>query len=322
MTRTRLLIAAILLTGYVARGELLYRVDFEDGTLDASYGSSKKEEWYGGEVSVVDNPSIDGRNGSAKAGRCRVPHDYTRAELSGQRLPTAGRTYVYRWSYYLPPSFYDSADIDWTLISQWKTWPCGYHDGYDAEICPNCGIFNDLSAGTRDNPTYRFRWRAQPDCYEHTLAAAPGEWTTFTMEIKWSTASDGYAVLLANDELIYERHGFRTLFDRFDSTRCNVYWAVGLYTRWQGAKEYLDVFVDNVEIWDSSGIGNTAASTESPPVDAPAHNRQILAEFWVDISGRKVDPYHRRLGRYPRGVYVAIGEPGRAPRRIPVGILQ
>jgi hypothetical protein len=250
---------------------LLYRVNFESGNTDASPGTSNKEEWYGGVISAVNNPQKDSRNGSDMAGQCRVPHDYTRAELSSQRLTTENKTYVYKWSYYLPDDFFTNADLSWSLLCQWKTWPCGDHDGYDAEICHRCGIFNDLSAGTETDPHFEFRWRAEPDCREQTEDMILGQWVDFMMEIRWTNANDGYAKLWINDSLIKDLGNIKTLMDNFDASRCNMYWAVGIYTSWTGSKEFLDVYIDNVEIWDTSGV--SPASEGSFDFPGPEMNR-------------------------------------------------
>lgn len=222
---------------------LLYRVNYEGGTIDANPGASHAETMSGGAVTVVANPAKDGRNNSDQVGRHAVPTGYTRAELSSQRLPTVDHTYIYRWSYYVPPGFFDS-DISWNLISQWKTWPCGDHDGYDAEICGSCGIFNDLSIHT---DSFHFKYRAEPDCFTASPTLITGQWVDFVSEIRWTNGNTGYVKLWQNGQLAYEQQGMKTLFDNFNAGSCNMYWAVGLYSSNTGG---LAVYTDNIEIWE------------------------------------------------------------------------
>ncbi|MBW2528282.1 MAG: heparin lyase I family protein, partial [Deltaproteobacteria bacterium] len=179
---------------------LLYRVDFEDQTIDADPGNSNDELMSGGAIAAVANPHKDPRNDSDFVGHHTVPTGYTRAELSSQRLPTAGETYLYKWSYFIPSAFFDST-ISWNLISQWKTWPCGDHDGYATEICGNCGIFNEINA-TVDS--FVFEFRAEPDCYTSSPPMRTGQWVDFVSEIHWVNDSTGYVRLWQNDQLIYD----------------------------------------------------------------------------------------------------------------------
>lgn len=222
---------------------LLYRVDFEDQTIDADPGSSHDELMSGGAVTVVANPHEDARNGSEWVGRHAVPTGYTRAELSSQRLTTVDRTYLYKASYFIPSTFFDG-DISWNLISQWKTWPCGDHDGYDAEICGSCGIFNDLSART---DTFHFKYRAEPDCFTAGPPMYTGQWVDFVSEIHWANDATGSVRLWQNGVLVYDQPSMKTLFDNFDPSSCNLYWAVGLYSSNTGG---LHLFTDDIEIWE------------------------------------------------------------------------
>lgn len=222
---------------------LLYRVNFEDGTIDANPGTSHAETMSGGSITVVANPEPDGRNSSSNVGRHSVPSGYTRAELSSMRLSTEDQAYLYKWSYYVPPTFFDST-VNWNLISQWKTWPCGDHDGYDTEICGSCGIFNDLSVHT---DTFHFKYRAEPDCFTASPPLILGQWVDFVSEVRWSNGNDGYVKLWLNDQLVYDQQGFKTLFDNFDPSSCNLYWAVGVYSNNEGG---LTVYTDDIEIWE------------------------------------------------------------------------
>jgi hypothetical protein len=286
--------------------KVVYRVDFENNSTTASIGTSKREESAqgstGGSITAQPNPQKDARNQSSTVGRCRIPTGYRRAELSSQRLPTAGKTYLYRWSYYYPPDFFNNAEIDFSLVSQWKTYPCGYHDGYKAQICDECGIFNDLRGGAGTSRDFQFRWRARPDCRTHSLPVVTGEWVDFQMEVRWANDTSGYAVLWKNGVKVEEIRSVKTLFDNFN-TNCNIYWAVGMYARWEGTRQYLDLYIDDIEILDTAGIGDvtplspqrampSSASVESGgggPVTFFSFRGQVLLrpESGIIIARRK-----------------------------------
>ena len=225
--------------------KLLYRVNFESGSTAASVGTSRREtvavDNGGGTITVVSNPKKDARNGSARVGRHHVPGGYRRAELSSQRLPAAGKTYIYKWSYYLPATFF-SEPKNWNLISQWKAYPCG--GGNKPGVCGKGGIFDDLTVHGSD---FELRFRAEPDCETATTPAPAGEWVRLVMQVKWTKSNNGFARLWKNGELVFEKQGMKTLFNEFESGRCDPYWAVGVYAH---SESGLTLYTDNIEIWE------------------------------------------------------------------------
>ena len=210
--------------------KLLYRVNFESGSTAASVGTSRREtvavDNGGGTITVVSNPKKDARNGSARVGRHHVPGGYRRAELSSQRLPAA---------------FFSGAK-NWNLISQWKAYPCG--GGNKPGVCGKGGIFDDLTVHGSD---FELRFRAEPDCETATTPAPAGEWVRLVMQVKWTKSNNGFARLWKNGELVYEKQGMKTLFNEFESGRCDPYWAVGLYAH---SESGLTLYTDNIEIWE------------------------------------------------------------------------
>lgn len=226
--------------------KLLYRVNFESGSTAASVGTSRREtvavDNGGGTVTVVSNPKKDAHNKSTLVGRHQVPGGYRRAELSSQRLPTMGKTYIYKWSYYLPATFFSSPK-NWDLVSQWKAYPCGKGPS-PAQVCGNGGIFDDLTMKGSD---FQLRFRAEPDCETATTPAPAGEWVRLVMQIKWTKTQNGFARLWKNGELVFQKQGIRTLFNGFDPGRCDLYWAVGLYAH---SESGLVLYTDNIEIWE------------------------------------------------------------------------
>jgi hypothetical protein len=102
--------------------------------------------------------------------------------------------------------------------------------------------------------TLGFRWRAEPDCYEHTVPLIQGEWFHFQQEIYWTNDNDGYFKLWMNGEMVREESGIKTLFDNFRTGDCNLYWSVGIYSSWSGSREEISLYIDNIEIWDTSGV--------------------------------------------------------------------
>jgi hypothetical protein len=241
----------ILLTAISSSADVFYRVDFEDGNTNAQIGSSDHELMGGGTLIAVDNPDPDGTNSTAKVGRCRIPEGYTRAELSSQRLPTEGKTYRYRWSYYIPSDLYSNADIDWLVNSQWKTWPCQVCDAeYDPAICGGCGGIFDEARIVDGGQSWYFRWRAEPDCYEHHEDLITDRWVRFEMLVYWTKEFDGYVRLWRDGILIESLDNIRTLFTSHEAGTCDMYWSLGIYSSWSGSKEYLELYIDEIEISD------------------------------------------------------------------------
>jgi hypothetical protein len=227
--------------------KLRYRVSFESGSTAASVGASKREtvagdSFGGGTITVVSNPNKDARNKSARVGRHHVPAGYRRAELSSQRLPTLGKTYIYKWSYYLPAAFFSSGK-NWDLVSQWKSYPCGKGSS-GPQLCGDGGIFDDLTVKGSD---FQLRYRTEPDCETAKTPAPAGEWVRLVMQIKWAKTDSGFARLYKNGELVFEKKNIKTLFNGFDPGRCDLYWAVGLYAH---SDDGLTIYTDNIEIWE------------------------------------------------------------------------
>ena len=233
--------------GPASGAKLLYRVNFEDGTTNASPGTSHEEtvagDNAGGEISAVNNPHKGGRNASNKVGRHRAPAGYRRAELSSQRLATVGRTYVYKVSYYIPTEFF-AHPISTPLLSQWKTWPCSKGNAdYADKICDTGGIFDDLIAQLLH---FRFKYRAEPDCDRAYAPMLVDQWVDFVHEVHWATDDTGHARVWQNGQLVFEREKFRTMFTGLNVPECNMYWSVGLY---KSSPYAVELYTDDIEIW-------------------------------------------------------------------------
>lgn len=248
--------------------EVFYQVDFENGTTGATVGRTSVET-VGGTIDTIANPDPDAVNSSALVGRFQVPQssNSVRAELSSQRLPTDGKTYRYRWSYYVPTEFFNDATLDWFVTSQWKTWPCEVCDPvYDPAICGDCaGIFNEIRV--IDQQSWDFRWRAEPDCHDHEESVDFGNWVRFEMLVYWTTTSEGYVRLLRDGVLIRSLDNIRTLFTSFESGTCDLYWALGIYAAWSGNKENLELYVDDIEISDDTSLPPDAGPTDGGGAD-------------------------------------------------------
>lgn len=298
-------LALIVLTPLSSMADLLYKVTFEDGTVAANPGESIREDEtrksLPGKIFVVDNPVRNERNTSAKVGVCRVPQGYVRAELTSQRLPTQERTHVYKWSYLLPNDFFANTNAMYPLLSQWKTYPCEV--GGTSGICGpesgmNGGIFNDLSMIGKD---WRFRFRAQPDCIDfRTTPVTQGLWVNFVLEILWTKQSNGYFKLWRNDSLLLEKKSIKTLFDSFQPNTCDIRWSVGFYNDWTGSKDSLYVYVDNLEIHDTSGVTGVdqdeqgirqAYSTLHDRQSTIFRNSMVLTSEGILFSQRTVPGY-------------------------------
>ena len=258
--------ALALLFGLLGSGsayaQVVYHVDFENGSIEATVGSSRAEASHGS-ITAVANPSPDGRNGSALVGRIQAVSntEKVRAELASQRLPTEGKVYRYRWSYFIPDDFFEDAEFEtvppepyWLANAQWKSWPCEVcNSTYDPAICGGCGgIFNEVRV--LDESDWEFRWRAEPDCHDLYEPIATGVWVDFEMLIYWTKGSDGYMRLWRDDALIDSLDNVRTLFTSFEPETCDIYWAVGLYARWYGDKEELVMYIDDIEIVDETEL--------------------------------------------------------------------
>ena len=234
------------------QAEILYRVNFEDGTIGEGGIETEGGADPGGAFAVVDNPSRDSSNPSAMAGYASMAQGYVRAEFRSPRFETEGKTYVYQWSYFLPEDFFQGADFNDLLFTQWKTFPCkkGTHG---SEICGSGGIFNDIH-NVNDGNEMDMRWRAQPDCDTYRLDVQQGRWWYFQQEIYWTNSSDGYYKLWIDGEVVKDVRNVKTLFDNFDPGSCEIYWTVGLYSRWQGSKDSVGLYVDDIAIHDTSGV--------------------------------------------------------------------
>ncbi len=268
MVRTvSLLLATTLVLGAgSAAAEVFFDVDFENGDTTASVGTARLE-LTDASIEAVANPAPDAVNGSALVGRFRVESsaEKVRAEISSQRMVTDGQTYRYRWSYYIPRESFTDVSLDWFSVSQWKTWPCEVcNETYDPAICDGCGgIFDDASIVDEQ---WQFRWRAEPDCHEYHAPVPFDRWVHFEMLVYWTMDSDGYVRLWEDGELVQSMDGIRTLFTSFESGTCDMYWALGLYSRWSGSKDYLELFIDDIQISDEtdppevSGTGGASGS--------------------------------------------------------------
>jgi hypothetical protein len=238
--------------------QLLYRATFENGFTSEGLSITKEittpDGATGGAIDVVDNPKKDSINTSNKVARCSAPNGYRRAEIASGRSITDETVRTYKWSYFFPDSFFNNGGYNWAIFSQFKTWPCGYHDGHSATICASCGIFNDVSFETAGN--FNFRFRAMPDCHNFTSPVPVNEWVNFVLQIYWTQTSTGWAKLYRNGGLVYSQTNFRTLFTSFIPTTCNLYWGVGIYCDNKGTAA--SMYVDNLEMYDS--IVNPGAS--------------------------------------------------------------
>ncbi|MFC1584093.1 heparin lyase I family protein [Fibrobacterota bacterium] len=313
----------------LVQADLVYKCDFEDGSLRPEIGSANQET-QGTTISNEENPLPTILNTSDRAGFCRVPPSGRRAEFSTQRVTTNNRTYVYKWSYFIPEDFFTDAEIGWLLISQWKTWPCEIGGSNGPDICYSGGIFNevDLHQETRK---ISFRYRAQPDCRRVDVDCILGEWMDFQQEIYWTNNSDGYFKLWMNGHLIQEEQNIKTLFDNFDQGGCDIYWAIGAYTSWNGTKDFIGLYIDDMEIWDTSGVVGIIGEDDYPvSIISPGKSsgkQAVLTgyqlsyrpDLWwenlrfIDVSGRRVQipqAQEKTPFRLPGGVYIKQKDTG------------
>ena len=279
------LAGATLLATAPASADVFYKVDFENGDTEAVVGDSSPE-LIDGTVDAVANPDPDAANSSSMVGRFRVPlsGSTARAELSSQRLPTDGETYRYRWSYYIPNDFFDGADFNWFVNSQWKTYPCEVcNSTYDPDICGGCGgIFDEIRVP--DEQSWEFRWRAEPDCNEHSETIALGQWVPFEMLVYWTTGFDGYVRLWRDHNLVKSLDNIRTLFTSFQSGTCDMYWSVGTYVRGTGSKSQVEMFIDDIEISDETGAPDGGVDDAGTPSDAGSNDSSTIDSSGTDAQ--------------------------------------
>ena len=243
----------ILLIG-LSHATVLYHVDFEDGTYGAGRVETTGGADPGGRFSVKANPAPDVRNPSARSGYATMAPGYVRAEFSSPRFPTAGKTRVYQWSLYIPNDFFTGATFDDLLFTQWKTFPCS-KSNFGNQICYEGGIFNDIHNSMSNGPDMFMRWRANPDCQTYQLNVVQGRWWNLQEEIKWSTGNDGYFKFWIDGTLVRSASNIQTLFSNFTAGSCDMYWAVGLYSRWTGTKDSVRSYIDNLSILDTANVG-------------------------------------------------------------------
>ena len=127
-----------------------------------------------------------------------------------------------------------------------------------SRICGGCGgIFNDATVDAEKD--LRFRWRAEPDCYEESVPVDVGRWVRHELLTHWAMDNTGYSYLWQDGVLIKSLEGIKTLFDSWEPMghdddgnelgwSCEMYWAVGLYSKWGGTKDEVFLYVDDVEI--------------------------------------------------------------------------
>lgn len=263
---------------YALSGEVIHLNQFEDEDLEPDVGIGWSTNTIGvdsgGTISVTANPAPDAVNGSATVARFQVsnPDDAglykVRAEMYGGRYPTEGITYRYSWSVFLPENFFDNAVFHnedastnyWLALSQWSTWPCEVcnNERYSSSICGGCGgIFND--ATVKAEKDLSFRWRAEPDCYDQSVALPLGRWVRHEMLTYWTKENTGYSYLWQDGVLIRKLENIKTLFDAWETEghdddgnelgrSCEMYWAVGIYSKWGGSKDDVFLYIDDIEI--------------------------------------------------------------------------
>jgi hypothetical protein len=265
MNRFLVITGTVLFVTQLASAKLIYSVDFEDAQIghsvanNESVGQGRAETVAGGGYvpggvqTVVANPNKDQYNLSEKALLCQTPANYHRSEFSSPRFPTVEKTYVYQWSYFMPTDFYTNCNIEYIFMADWKTWPCSDGDGWGNEICSGGGIYNDIQLNGQKF-TWPFRWRAAPDCKEQNFTFELGKWYSFQEEIYWTNTQKGYQRLWMNGKIVREDTNFKTLLDRFNAGTCDIYWSLGFYGVWTGSKPLAGLYIDNLKIYDTSGV--------------------------------------------------------------------
>jgi hypothetical protein len=70
------------------------------------------------------------------------------------------------------------------------------------------------------------------------------------MLVYWTKEFDGYVRLWRDGILIESLDDIRTLFTSHEAGTCDMYWSLGIYSRWSGSKDYLELYIDEIEISD------------------------------------------------------------------------
>ena len=338
------LVAAALVLAVTGEAEAktFFKVDFEDGTTNASVGKSRKE-LQSGAIDAVPNPHPDAVNSSTTVARVRSikSSSKTRAEFASQRLPTNGETLRYRWSMYFPKGMLDNVTITWLSAAQWKSWPCEVcKPKYDPAICGGCGgIFNEI--GVKQKKDWHFRWRAEPNCEDHNEPITYGSWVRFEMLIYWTKGTKGYVKLWRNGKLVKSYTNIRTLFTSFEDGTCDIYWAVGLYTKWSGSPATMDAYIDDIEISDDvtppqqdagvpdaalpdAGASDLTPSSDGGPPSTDAASDASKNDAGGDGRTKHSDGCAISLDASPNGLLLVllclalwIRRKGRTPRKQP-----
>ncbi len=232
-----------------------FQATFESGMIIPDIGQQLVDTRNGGGVTVVENPDPSGRNTSSRVLKVRSPFGSTRSEYQTspeRRLDTVGKSYIYTWKVYYPSDFLDGVGVNWMLVSQWKTYPCEYGDDtYRPCICDiGYGIFNQITL-TKSTSSVSFDFRAEPDCHQTITSYDRGEWTTYILEMYWTTETDGYYRVFKNGTLLDEQYNQRTLFENFVEGTCDIYWALGMYSSLSDAGGNEAVcYIDDMAVYD------------------------------------------------------------------------
>ncbi len=268
--------------------EPMFKATFESKSTSADIGTAGLQDDVPGAFTVVSNPDPDDVNSSNYVLKIAVPPSTkVRAEYANSartRYPTEGETHIYTWKRYFPTDFSEGADINWLLISQWKTYPCEeYSDTYADYICDRGGIFNEIDLN--DGETEDWRFRAEPDCNMVSSALIKGEWVKYVMEIYWTNGSDGYYKVYKNGNLMTEVYNVKTLMDFFQPGTCDIYFTLGLYTRWSSTsatKDSLINYIDDFYVYNkSSGMTLAGVCPECEGVEDVSGSASSCDDFAV-----------------------------------------
>lgn len=238
---------------------------FENGSFDPDIGSrlvlgqhvfdeeNGISQYHLEYTTVVDNPVPSVGNFSNKVFMSHVPQEgYIRAEYEATHVATEGKTHIYAWKEYLPGATFNGIDYYLLALGQWKTYPCeDANSAYGDFMCGGGGIFNDRGLITGDPSQIGFRFRAEPSCFEPQYTYQTDVWTAYALEIYWTKDETGYYRLYRDGELLSEESGIKTLFDTFEPGRCDMKWAMGVYSRWwsTGAPD-ITYYLDDMAIFD------------------------------------------------------------------------